>query len=199
MRILFLTNNDIARPLIEWLKKIEDVVVYSEELDSVFIENLKPDIVISYNYKYLVKEDIVDLGKIINLHISLLPWNRGVDPNLWSFIENNLKGVSIHYLDEGIDTGAVLLQEEVKFDDDIETLASSYKVLHEKIQQLFRDNWDDIKNNRITAMAQPKLPTGGRGNFHRRADSIKIKEVLGERIWSMPVLEVRRRVEEMME
>ncbi|MCL0081308.1 hypothetical protein M1N64_03665 [Peptococcaceae bacterium] len=44
-------------------------------------------------------------GRAINLHISFLPWNRGADPNFWSFIENAPVGVSIHYLDEGIDTG----------------------------------------------------------------------------------------------
>lgn len=199
MKILFLTNNKITMSLIEWLKEREDVIVYSEKLNLLFVESLNPDMIISYNYKYLIKEDVINLHEIINLHISLLPWNRGADPNLWSFIENSLKGVTIHYIDTGIDTGSVLLQEAVDFDDEVETLGSSYATLHEKIQQLFKDNWENIKNSRIIPMLQPKDPTGGAGNFHYKEESMKIKEVLGEQIWSLPVLEVRRRAEEMVE
>lgn len=195
MKILFLTNNKITMPLIEWLKdNAEEVTVYSEQFDPQYIKSLSPEIVISYNYKYIIKEDIIGLmkGRIINLHISLLPWNRGADPNLWSFIEDSPKGVTIHYVDKGIDTGNILLQETADFNENIETLRSSYKILHKKIQLLFINNWDKIKNLQIIPRAQ-----SGHGSFHYSNELVKIKEALGEQIWSLPIRELKQKLADM--
>ena len=38
------------------------------------------------------------------MHISYLPFNRGAHPNYWSFKDNSPKGVTIHFIDNGIDT-----------------------------------------------------------------------------------------------
>ncbi len=51
--------------------------------------------------------------RIINLHPSLLPVGRGADPVAWAIIENSRQGVTIHYIDDGIDTGDILYQEEL--------------------------------------------------------------------------------------
>jgi len=182
-------------PLIEWLNdNAEEVTVYSEKLDLLYVKSLSPEIVVSYNYRYIIKEDIISLmdGRIINLHISLLPWNRGADPSLWSFIEDSPKGITIHYVDKGIDTGDILLQEAADFDENIETLGSSYKILHEKIQLLFMNNWDKIKNARIIPRAQ-----SGHGGFHYSNESVKIKEALGEQIWSLPIRELKQKLADM--
>lgn len=192
MKILFLTNNKITMPLIEWLNdNAKEVIVYSEKLDLLYVKSLSPEIVVSYNYRYIIKENVISLmdGRIINLHISLLPWNRGADPNLWSFIEDSPKGITIHHVDKGIDTGDILLQEAADFDEDIETLGSSYKILHEKIQLLFMNNWDKIKNARIIPRAQ-----SGHGSFHYSNESVKIKEALGEQIWSLPIRELKQKL-----
>ena len=52
-----------------------------------------------------------EVKTLINLHISYLPYNRGSYPNYWSFKENTPNGVSIHHIDDGIDTGPVLVQK----------------------------------------------------------------------------------------
>lgn len=195
MKILFLTNNKITMPLIDWLNgNAEEVAVCSEKLDLVYVKSLNPEIVVSYNYKHIIKEDIISLmdGRIINLHISLLPWNMGADPNFWSFIEDSPKGVTIHYVDKGIDTGDILLQEAADFDENIETLESSYRNLHKKIQLLFKNNWDKIKNGRIIARAQ-----SGPGSFHYSKESVNIKEALGEHIWSLSIRELKQRLADM--
>lgn len=182
-------------PLIDWLNgNAEEVAVCSEKLDLVYVKSLNPEIVVSYNYKHIIKEDIISLmdGRIINLHISLLPWNMGADPNFWSFIEDSPKGVTIHYVDKGIDTGDILLQEAADFDENIETLESSYRNLHKKIQLLFKNNWDKIKNGRIIARAQ-----SGPGSFHYSKESVNIKEALGEHIWSLSIRELKQRLADM--
>ena len=55
---------------------------------------------------------------------------EGQDPNLWSFIEDTPKGVTIHEIDEGIDTGDIIFQKEIVLNSN-ETLASSYEKLQE--------------------------------------------------------------------
>ncbi len=62
---------------------------------------------------------------IINLHISFLPWNRGAHPNFWSFYDDTPKGVTIHLIDEGIDTGAIIYQKEITFDRNEKTFESN--------------------------------------------------------------------------
>lgn len=57
---------------------------------------------------------------VLNLHISYLPWNRGANPNFWSFVENTKKGVTIHEIDEKLDKGKILLRKELEFDENRE-------------------------------------------------------------------------------
>ena len=123
--------------------------------------------VVSYNYSHIVKEDVIDIlgERIINLHCSLLPWNKGASPNIWSFIDDTPKGVTIHILEKGLDTGRILLQEEVDFDEEKETLASSYDKLQETIVDLLCDNFEDILAGNIEPTGQ--VPGG---SYHRTAD-----------------------------
>ena len=57
---------------------------------------------VSYRYRKIIRQDIIDYfeGKLINMHIAFLPWNKGADPNLWSYIDNTPKGVTIHRIDK---------------------------------------------------------------------------------------------------
>lgn len=144
--VLLLSNNANSLPLLEWLEKRVKVLFYSGKLNAEMLQRIHPSLVISYNYRYIVNRDVIEAvqGRIINLHTSLLPWNRGSSPNLWSFIEDSPKGVTIHMLDEGLDTGDILLQKELIFDEERDTLRSSYEKLNQEIVELLQDNWSYI-------------------------------------------------------
>ena len=190
MKILFLGGN-IAKKLAEWLKEQGEEVIYRE--DKVSIEDVKkinPDFIISYNYKFLIPKEVIEFvkGKAINLHISLLPWNRGAHPNVWSFLEDTPKGVTIHYIDKGIDTGDILLQREVYIDEEKETLKSSYEKLHKEIQELFKENWKDIKEGKINSKKQQ-----GEGSIHFKKDSILFMSIIKEKGWDIPIREFKER------
>lgn len=192
MKILFLTNNEITKPLSDWLKfeAHENLVIYSKQLAPDIIKEISPDMLVSYNYRYIIKEDVLALvdNRAINLHISLLPWNRGAQPNFWSFIENTPKGVTIHLIDKGLDTGDILLQKGKHFDEDIETLETSYEFLHKEIQNLFRLKWEELKNFKLQPAKQK-----GEGSIHLNKDFEKIKAFLGEDIWNVPVSVLKQR------
>lgn len=189
MKILFLTSTGISNKLIEWLRNVaeEEVIPYTEQLNLIDLQNLNPEFIISYNYRHIIQENILnEFGqRAINLHISLLPWNRGTDPNFWSFVEGNPKGVSIHILDKGIDTGGILFQKQIEFDDTKETLTTSYNTLHEEIQQLFMQNWTSRE-----LLTKEPVPQKNTGSVHFRKDFKTIKHILGEEMWhiSIPLL-----------
>jgi methionyl-tRNA formyltransferase len=137
---------------------------------------------ISYGYRYILHEEIVSKfrGRAINLHISYLPWNRGADPNLWSFLEDTPKGVSIHYIEKGLDTGDILVQKEIPvFPED--TLRTTYERLSATIEELLYMHWDDFYNHRIQAR-----PQQGRGTYHRSRDKEPYLHLLTNG-WDTPV------------
>lgn len=196
MKILFLTNNEISYGLFNWLKneKHEDILLYSDEINLEKLDELKPNLIISYNYRFVIKKNVIThmKNKIINLHISLLPWNKGASPNLWGFLENTPKGVTIHQIDNGLDTGNIYLQKEVFFDEAKETLRSSYIKLHEEIQMLFRENWDKIRKNEILSE-----PQSGNGSFHFMRESEEIENIVD--IWDMPILDLKEKYKELID
>ena len=113
MKILFLGAPD--SPVFLWLKQQgEDVHSTLDKITVDYVLENKFNFLISYGYRYVLKKEILDLfpNRAINLHISYLPYNRGSDPNFWSFIDGTPKGVTIHYLDEGVDTSDIIVQRK---------------------------------------------------------------------------------------
>ena len=193
MKILFLTNNAISKNLINWIKNntIDDIVIVEENLSLEKVLDIKPDFIISYNYVYIITEDILKLyqGKAINLHISYLPWNRGAHPNVWSFIDDTPKGVTIHLIDKGLDTGNILIQKEIAIHEEVETLSSSYKKLHQAIQILFIENWLKIKNFQLKPIQQK-----GKGSYHSKKDFDKIRYLIDQEGWDIKISEFKRKL-----
>lgn len=185
--VLFLGYPDC--PLIEWLQDRGDHVAHTmERLDGRRARSFNADFLVSYRYRHILKADVLDQfpDRAVNLHASLLPWNRGADPNLWSFLDDTPKGVTLHYIDEGIDTGDIIAQREIVFDAPTETLASTYRRLDTAIQHLFRDHWDAIKSGRC-----PRRPQPPGGSVHRLKDRDAVNHLL-YRGWDTPVEALRR-------
>jgi methionyl-tRNA formyltransferase len=119
------------------------------------------------------------------LHISLLPWNRGADPNLWSFLEDTPKGVTIHYVDEGLDTGDIIVQKEVFFDYSDENLATTYQKLNEEILELFKSEWPLISAGKAPRQKQPMG-----GSFHSSKDKKRFEYLFADKGWDTPVIKL---------
>lgn len=160
----------------------DDVRRTEEPVGPTYEPILWADFVVSFGYRHIIDAATIEKirGRAINLHISLLPWNRGADPNVWSFLEDTPKGVTIHLLDEGVDTGAILLQQRLEIGPP-HTLRTSYDLLIAAIDALFRENWRDLREHRIVAQ-----PQGPGGTVHRAADLDAFKHVLTDR-WDTPV------------
>lgn len=160
------------------------VLEHSEPVNLDFLRKNKIDFAVSYRYRHIVSEPVIEFlnEKIINLHISLLPWNRGADPNLWSFLEDTPKGVTIHYIDKGLDTGDIIIQKELFFQSENETLETSYTKLNFEIIELFKQVWPLIFND--TAPRYKQQPVG---SVHTLKDKEKYMYLLADKGWKTPV------------
>ena len=154
------------------LKKKWQAICKNEKIKTSDIKNI--DLIITFNYRHILKKKILKKLKrpAINLHTSYLPFNRGSHPNFWSFVENSPKGVTIHEIDNGIDTGPIIVQKKIFFnirkkrnDDFLKT----YKILLLEIQKLFIKNLNKILNKTYITKKQKK-----KGTFHYKTDLPKL-------------------------
>ena len=102
---------------------------FAEELSS-----LEPDVVAVVAYGRIVPHSILKLPPMgcVNVHASLLPKYRGAAPVQWAIINGEDRtGVTTMLMDEGLDTGDILLQEETAIgeDDDAMSLGARLSVL----------------------------------------------------------------------
>lgn len=80
------------------------------------LENIAPDIIVVAAFGQIIPKKILDMPKYgcINIHASLLPKYRGAAPIQWAVINGEkVSGVTTMRMDEGLDTGDMILKEEV--------------------------------------------------------------------------------------
>lgn len=171
MRILILSS--YPERLADCIELAGDSMLWtSDPIDASFLHNENIDFIVSYGYRHIISKAVLEKlpGKIINLHISYLPWNKGADPNFWSFFDDTPKGVSIHLIDEGLDTGDILCQRLVDFSE-FDTLASSHSKLQSEIEELFKENWSKLRLSQLAPAAQQ-----GKGSSHLAKHKLQFME-----------------------
>jgi methionyl-tRNA formyltransferase len=80
------------------------------------LASYQPDIICVACFSLRIPRIILDIPRLgcLNVHPSLLPANRGPEPLFWAFRQGLQKtGVSIHFMNEGIDTGDILAQDSI--------------------------------------------------------------------------------------
>ena len=175
MKILFLGYKSCK--LLDFLRCNYDTKHAENEVDISSL--LEYDRIISFGYRHIIKppalNSLRENGRppIVNLHISYLPYNRGAHPNFWSWVDDTPKGVTIHHIDEGIDTGPILLQKIVGLDIN-ESLKQGYEKLIEEIQNLFIKNHTQIINNKMLEKHQDS----SHGSLYFLRDLKKQKDLL---------------------
>lgn len=76
------------------------------------LHQLRPDVLLPVFYDKILKPHVLSLPSIaaVNVHFGLLPDNRGSQPIPWALIDGNEPGVTMYYLDPGVDTGDIVAQ-----------------------------------------------------------------------------------------
>ncbi|MGL4345755.1 MAG: methionyl-tRNA formyltransferase [Cellulosilyticaceae bacterium] len=154
--------------------------------DEVFYENIKtlnPDVIVVVAFGQILPESILNIPRFgcINVHGSLLPAYRGAAPIQWSIINREpITGVTIMYMDKGMDTGDMLLKREMPI-----VAEDTYKTLHDKMMVVGADALKE---------ALPTIFAGGEGR--QKQDDTQatyasmINKALGEIDFNKSALEI---------
>lgn len=118
----------------------------------------KVDLVISIACPQIVLKDLLELPPegVINIHGALLPKYRGKLPSFWVLANGEEKtGVTVHYMNEDLDDGPIIVQKEVpiKSDDTLHSLVLKSKVGHgasaltEAVKRIMDGNVETLSND----------------------------------------------------
>ena len=143
-----------------------DIPVYQPQRarDEEFIEelkNLNPDVIVVVAYGQILPESILNIPKYgcINVHGSLLPKYRGAAPIQWAVIDGEKEsGVTIMQMDEGLDTGDMIMKTEVPLSED-ETGGSLHDKLAEAGAKLCVETLKALEDKTATWEVQGESPT----------------------------------------
>jgi methionyl-tRNA formyltransferase len=116
---------EVAVPLILIAKK--DYVV---QLDDA-IKEYTPNIVLMMTFPFIIPSSILSKPEkgFINFHYGLLPQYQGPHPILWHMLNNDKDaGITLHKVDEGIDTGDIIMQEKIAIETN-----DTYGILQSKL------------------------------------------------------------------
>jgi methionyl-tRNA formyltransferase len=155
-----------------------------EFLDS--LRHLKPDLIIVVAFRMLpeVVWSMPNMGTI-NLHASLLPQYRGAAPINWAIINGETStGVSTFFINEKIDTGHLLLQQEVAIDENMNA-GRLHDILMETGAQLITKTLEKLFKQNISSRPQSMMKEG---EFLKEAP--KLKKADSRIDWNQPVQNV---------
>lgn len=166
-----------TKEILDILSLPEEAIIDGSELcDEATVSKIKacqPDIILCIFWALLLPEKIISIPPkgCINFHCSYLPYNKGKNPNVWPIIDQTPAGVTLHYIDTGIDSGDIITQQRVAV-----TSTDTAKTLYHKLERafitLFTQTWPSIKDG-----TNLRLPQEGEGTFHYAKDFRQLDQI----------------------
>ncbi len=101
------------------------------------IKDINPDVIVVVAFGQILPRSVLDIPSLgcINVHASLLPELRGAAPINWAIIRGyNKTGVTTMLMNEGLDTGDMLLKSEIDINDN-----NTYEEIHDKLMNIGAD------------------------------------------------------------
>ncbi len=166
MNILIISDNQfIKKNMIRIFNNynLKCNIVESKNIDLHNIDS-KYELVISAHCKKLFPPKLVNSFRCINIHPGLNPYNRGYYPQAFSLINKLPIGATIHEIDEELDHGPIIYQEEIEIKS-TDTSFSLYNKVIKKEIELFEKNFNSIINNNYI-ITTPK----NEGNLNLKKD-----------------------------
>jgi len=125
------------------------------------------EIGLSLYFAYLLQPAVLELFPrgVVNLHPGYLPYNRGRYTNVWSIVDSTPAGVTLHYVDAGVDTGDLIERRRVPVTP-YDTGLTLHRRLEDASLALLRETWPAIEAG--TAPREPQ--DGAQATLHRAKD-----------------------------
>ena len=153
-----------------------------------YLRQFNADIFIVEAFGQIIPKEILDMPRYgcVNVHASLLPKYRGAAPIQWAVLNGEkVSGVTIMRMDEGIDTGDMIMKEEVVLAED-ETGGSLFDKLSEVGAGLLLKTLDELEAGNIHPQKQPKEST--------TAYAAMLTKKMGEIDWTKSAVQIERLV-----
>ena len=135
-----------------------EVIVSPEPYEDNLDDDFSPDIILSSGYDRLLRPKTVQKfsQRIINLHAAYLPWARGIGTTLFATMLRYPYGVSIHFINEGLDTGNLISRKLVQ-PGPKDTLRTFYTKLLSATEELFFESFPKIVHGQTGGVPQEQL------------------------------------------
>lgn len=148
------------------IAKREGIKVYQplKVRDEEFVKTLRaynPDVMVVVAFGQIIPLSILKMPKYgcVNIHGSLLPKYRGAAPIQWAVLDGEKEtGITTILMDEGIDTGDILLKKTIKIDTD-ETSGSLFDKLMALGAKTILETLDELEKGSLTPTKQGESPT----------------------------------------
>lgn len=130
------------------------------------LEQREPDYLLMVHYPHILPEEVLEIPKLgtLNLHPAYLPYNRGWHTPTWAILEQTPFGGTLHWVDEGIDTGPIALREEIELRWEDTAHEAYQRALQVELRVL------DEAIPLLKKMELPRKPQGPEGTSHNMAD-----------------------------
>jgi methionyl-tRNA formyltransferase len=195
VKILLLADGKVGEEIGEWLlreyprdlmavvtttvnsischAKRKNIPTYVFESEEVLLSQLsvlpRADLGLLAWWPKLVTKNLLRITKLgfINTHPSLLPHNRGKHYNFWAIVEQRPFGVTLHFVDEGIDSGDIICQVPIpcSWEDNGQTL---YVKAQNSMITLFQEAYPQIRAGTFTR--RPQDLTAGSIHFAKELE-----------------------------
>lgn len=143
-----------------------------------FLEKVKSyncDLFVSMSFNQIFRKEIFDIPKFktINCHAGKLPFYRGRNILNWALINDEKEfGITVHYIDEGIDTGDIILQRTYPISD-ADNYYSLLETAYKECAVILYDSIKLIQYNKVEPISQQNIdPTGFYCGKRGRGDEI---------------------------
>lgn len=141
---------------------IKDVKINTDSFIEI-ARSFDCDLFVSMSFNQIFKERLINLPplKTINCHAGKLPYYRGRNVINWAIINNESEiGITVHYVDEGIDTGDIIKQRlfPITIDDTYKTVL---EIAYEECSNILYDVLLDFQAGEIATIKQSEIhPVG---------------------------------------
>jgi len=147
------------------------------------ISSLSPDVFVVVAYGHILPVRILNIPRLgpVNIHASLLPEYRGAAPIQWSIINGDEKtGITTMFMEKGMDTGAILLQEETPIKDE-----DTSESLHDRLSiigaNLILKTLDGLESGSVVPVPQ---------NHKKATPAPMMKKELGRINWTDSAIKI---------
>jgi methionyl-tRNA formyltransferase len=125
------------------------------------------------HFPHIIPSALLNIPSIgaLNLHPAYLPWNRGWHTPTWAIYDQTPYGATLHWIDEGLDTGPIALQKRIDILDS-DTADALYQRALAAEEELFAEAIPLLLEGTL-----PKIPQDGEGTSHKKKDIASLREL----------------------